>query len=246
MLTVLLIIFLSLFCLVPAYATSNVTEYATSNLSDDQLLVNAYSWYGQNDWLKAALLFSAYLDRNPELLQSDSKRRENLDDLYDYAISRLKDGLEAAKTLPTVKQNLDQCQSDLKACKAGTTPFTKAEYPGMAIQPPPTPIPLPDTKYYQIQFKNNCSSTIWTALHYRNLSYQWVTNGWWEIGPGETASIAQTSSTYIYVYANNSDLEWTGDKYHDHIRESDKVYGFRESKITVALGDNWTYSFNCE
>ena len=131
--TVLLFVFLALFGLVPAHATSNLT--------DDKLLSDAYQAYVQNDWLQAALLFSAYLDRNPPLLQSDSQRRENAYALHDYAISRLQYGLDAAVRLPTVESNLYSCRNALQACSDSDV-GSSGQFIKVPTPLPPTPIPL--------------------------------------------------------------------------------------------------------
>jgi hypothetical protein len=129
---VLLIGFLALFSLLPAYATSERT--------DDQLLSDAYAAYGNNDWLQAALLFSAYLDRAPNLLQVDASRQQNVQACYTYATSQLQDGLQAAAALPGTQQDLFNCRADLRRCQTGVG--TSSTFIKVPTPTPPVPLPF--------------------------------------------------------------------------------------------------------
>jgi len=143
---IFLIVFLLLFSLLPAYATSERTNvmlpaYATSERTDDELLSDAYAAYVTGDWLQAALLFSAYVDRQPALLQLDSQRRQNVETCLNYARSRLQQGLVAAGNLPDVQDNLHTCRDDLRSCQTGSGVKTSFIIP--SIPTPPVALPLP-------------------------------------------------------------------------------------------------------
>jgi hypothetical protein len=129
---VFIIVCLALFSMLPAYATSESTDY--------QLLSDAYAAYGKGDWLQAALLFSAYLDRAPALLQQDAQRRQNIEACYAYARSRLQNGLVAAGDLPGVRQDLSACQSNLQICQTGSG--TRGSFIKIPTPTPPAALPL--------------------------------------------------------------------------------------------------------
>jgi len=104
--------------------------------------------------------------------------------------------------------------------------------------------------YDRIYFKNNCARTIWTALHYKNLDGQWVTDGWWKLQPGGSAFVAKTRNINLYIYAESDDpaesrLYWQGSDLHKSVRNSEQVYGFIHKTITTQDWGTWTESFTC-
>jgi len=131
---VFLVVFLVLFSLLPAYATAERT--------DDELLSDAYEAYKKGDWLQAALLFSAYLDRAPALLQVDAQRRQNVEDCFKFARDRLGEGLLAVEPAWRCELDLKTCRSDLRLYK---TEVVGAKYEQLNGVPPPLPLPLPAT-----------------------------------------------------------------------------------------------------
>ncbi len=102
----------------------------------------------------------------------------------------------------------------------------------------------PTQDHDKIYFRNKCNKTIWTALHYVDLDGDWVTDGWWEISPGDTTYVANTRNTIYYIHAQtNNGTTWTGD-YNFRIRGKGP-YGFKKKEITTSKWGKWTQSFSC-
>lgn len=88
-------------------------------------------------------------------------------------------------------------------------------------------------------------------MHYKNLRSEWVTEGWWELTPGEDAYVADTKNAFYYVYAESVDpqesrLHWSGGDYYATIGQGSEQYGFIEKKITTTEWGTWTHSFTCD
>ena len=72
---------------------------------------------------------------------------------------------------------------------------------------------LPDSGShgYQFHFTNNCSGPVKVALHYRDLSNNWRTEGWWQFAPGEEAFLSDRGSrlasnnSFFYFYSETTD-----------------------------------------
>jgi uncharacterized membrane protein len=70
--------------------------------------------------------------------------------------------------------------------------------------------------YDEIHIKNETNEHIWVAIHYQPLgSSGFVSQGWWELCPGECAYIADSinGTIYFYAYSAESDLVWSGNDY---------------------------------
>ncbi len=108
------------------------------------------------------------------------------------------------------------------------------------------PVPKHDAVYLQ----NQCSRKISTAIHYKALDGQWITQGWWILAPGEKAFVAKTNNTIFYTYAESTDpvsrLYWSGSDYYDVIRGSTQRYGFKKQQITSKEWGTWTTNFTCK
>lgn len=101
---------------------------------------------------------------------------------------------------------------------------------------------------FAISFKNDCHFRIRTAIHYRDLSGNWVTNGWWTLNPGQTALVVYTTNQIYYIYAEptgRGDFDWEGSDYFDHIRGSPNTYGFRERNMHMTTWGTFEQSFAC-
>ena len=100
--------------------------------------------------------------------------------------------------------------------------------------------------YNSIHFKNNCSTTIYTAIVYRDLNDTWVTDGWWELSPGEDNFVAKTKYGIYYIYAQSSDEKttWSGNDYFTKVHDSSTTYGFIKKEITTTQWGTWTQSFD--
>lgn len=104
--------------------------------------------------------------------------------------------------------------------------------------------------YDRVYFKNKCNRKIQTAINYKNLDGEWVTEGWWSLEPGESAFVAKTRNTVFYTYAESiapraERVFWSGDDLYRSIRGSQNTYGFRKKKITTQEWGTWTQNFTC-
>lgn len=125
-------------------------------------------------------------------------------------------------------------------------PYVRFRITGVT-PPPPSP---PPGEYDSIYYTNKCSRRIQTAVHYKNLSNEWVTEGWGILEPGQTNWIAKTTNSIFYIYAESIDPEsarlyWSGLDYHSTIHGSSKTYGFKKKQITTTTWGKWTESFSC-
>ncbi len=106
---------------------------------------------------------------------------------------------------------------------------------------------------------NKSNLSVYAAVGY-NEDGQWVSEGWWELAPGECQAVYQQklSKRYYYYYAESTDGEWfwesegndnlfcasnnafkiIGDQ--DCKGRGYDVYGFRE----VDVGDSITYTID--
>jgi hypothetical protein len=75
---------------------------------------------------------------------------------------------------------------------------------------------------YSITLVNNCKHTLSAAISYKALDDQWVTEGWWNLKPGERKTTGRISrNSWLYFYAENSaqKLEWNGNNKADKTEE---------------------------
>jgi uncharacterized membrane protein len=106
---------------------------------------------------------------------------------------------------------------------------------------------------------NKTNMTVYAAVGYSD-DGQWTSEGWWELAPGECATMLsrKLSKKFYYYYAESSDQEWfwesegndnlfcASDNAFKIVGAEDckgrgyDVYGFRE----VDVGDNITYSID--
>ncbi|MBW4981631.1 DUF1036 domain-containing protein [Mameliella sp. CS4] len=103
---------------------------------------------------------------------------------------------------------------------------------------------------FTVIFLNACNRQIQTAINYRDLSGNWVTNGWWNLSPGESATVAFTTNRIYYMYAESiapvsSRIYWRGAVRHFHIRGSSNTYGFRQRTMDMNNWGRWTERFTC-
>jgi uncharacterized membrane protein len=73
-------------------------------------------------------------------------------------------------------------------------------------------IQLPGTRIY---VKNSCGMKIYVAVAYQ-FDGEWLTGGWWNVDPGQTATTVYTTNQNVYLYANRDDgFSWNGEKEED-------------------------------
>ena len=73
---------------------------------------------------------------------------------------------------------------------------------------------------FDFDFENKCRHSITLAIRYKNLEGDWIVNGWWDVGSGESVYLENENGKRLisakpkwYYYArtlNDMDLEWKG------------------------------------
>jgi hypothetical protein len=80
---------------------------------------------------------------------------------------------------------------------------------------------IPTSSGFAFLFHNECNRPVRLAIHYQDLSGQWLTDGWWQFGAGGSGyletngSRLKSNSAVWYYYAETTDdnLEWAGDDF---------------------------------
>jgi Protein of unknown function (DUF1036) len=109
----------------------------------------------------------------------------------------------------------------------------------------------PRQQGHYLRFTNNCSHPVKIAVHYRDVSNKWITDGWWRFSPGDNKFLAIGNSRLVsnnrifYFYAETIDssnsLTWKGENY---ALIDGKQYGFR--KVHDTRGNNNDFSVQCK
>ncbi len=128
-------------------------------------------------------------------------------------------------------QNASRCSSYL--------PWV-SEHDCRELAPPPP-------KHYTLLFKNNCRryGQIATAVHFRDLSGNWVSNGFWVLAFGETATVGHTTNRNYYMHGHTeAGQSWGDGEGPWTVRGASYKFG------KVSIPDNtpygsYTFSFNC-
>lgn len=95
--------------------------------------------------------------------------------------------------------------------------------------------------YFKVNVRNKCNEKIWVALRYQDNSDAWQTQSWWDIDPGETVYIQNTTNRHIYFYAVSDSYTWSGS-------HGVNLNGSTERFIPVNMGSkfvDYTHSFTC-
>lgn len=113
---------------------------------------------------------------------------------------------------------------------------------------------------------NGCHAPLFAAIHYQDLDNHWVTRGWWQVQPGQTAATdARPTSANVYFYAENTGLNlfWSGegqpdsvekeiiDERFDYLNGEPFVYDNprKVSFFRANTGPDWTsytHTFTCD
>jgi hypothetical protein len=104
----------------------------------------------------------------------------------------------------------------------GTRQFTPPSYQA-------TPVPIAASVF--ITLENRSKVPIRTALRYKDDAGRWVTSEWYVLNPGQKKTVARTSNTIAYAYAESTlgeHLVWSGKDRSYTIENSKTKYGFRE------------------
>ena len=83
---------------------------------------------------------------------------------------------------------------------------------------------------------NQCAVDIWVALHYKDTSENWVSDGFWTLEPGETREFFNTTADHFYYYAQSEgrDQVWKGKDHCDSLY--DREYCFSREYISKREG----------
>ena len=108
----------------------------------------------------------------------------------------------------------------------------------------------PSVQHYSIVFKNNCRSfgQIHTAVHFRDLNGNWVSNGFWSLAYGETARVGATTNKVFYFHGHTNDYAqtWFGDSSGSWIvRNETLTFGKADMGPNVRFGD-YTFVLGCD
>lgn len=77
-------------------------------------------------------------------------------------------------------------------------------------------------------FKNNTSKTVSIILRYRNTNENWVTEGWFDLKPGENAYLSKVLDAKFLYYGEGGDGIWKGD---NNRKFKGKFYPMKERHI---------------
>lgn len=131
--------------------------------------------------------------------------------------------------------------------KTGAEPTQKAVVvPTNQPTRKPTIVPTSPPAQMRIIYQNECNQDIFAAIHYTDLSDNWITKGWWRIPPGGTADVADTRNIYFLYYAVTEDRssEWKGDYSYLSVRGSSEKYPFGLID-TGKIYSTYTVPFKC-
>jgi hypothetical protein len=111
----------------------------------------------------------------------------------------------------------------------------------------------PTIKYSKVLVHNKCNHPIWVAVRYfepdltpsdsSKLAYVrgWVTEGWWEVKPGQTKHIANTQHDHVYIYAEDH----FGDKWQGTHRFELHGNIFKFMRFDVGYNEDKTCNLRC-
>lgn len=113
----------------------------------------------------------------------------------------------------------------LRFAAVGTALLVCAVNPDVCKEKPTQTTPPPnriDPVSGGFRVTNDCRHPVRVAIHYRNLIGDWISMGWWNVGPHEASYLADsskkrltTSAATWFYYAESTDetdLAWKGDR----------------------------------
>lgn len=123
-------------------AFTSQAQSTTTSISDDQLYNKAINAYNGQDWMNAAILFSAYLDRDPAALKNNAARRENVTALFNHTQDQLRYALSISDDYyPKLRNQMSQCIAAIPSV-SGTRSIQSVPPKPMSPGPAPTPMAM--------------------------------------------------------------------------------------------------------
>jgi len=104
---------------------------------------------------------------------------------------------------------------------------------------------LTPSSVWTVHVKNDCRYNMQVAAHYLNFNHRWVTDGWWQLTPGEDAQIFQTRNRFVYFFAETTphgQFKWSGPS---NWTVRGREVGFMQKEIRSSGYGRWTEHFNC-
>ena len=131
--------------------------------------------------------------------------------------------------------------------EANLPPVQEADATGAADSETISSTQTETPAYFQVYLKNDCDKTAQFAIHYKNLDDAWVTDGWWELRPGEFSYVADTTNKILYYYGERLEggNPWWGTDLSLNVNGSTQFYGFKEYTTTNTDWGKWIISFTC-
>lgn len=103
-----------------------------------------------------------------------------------------------------------------------------------------TPALIPRQDVIKIKFENSCHERASILLYYMK-DGKWVSEGWWNIGPGLTDYIANTTNRIFYFYAQSGSYKWRGEWYFSF---QGTTYGYQKVEIQSGV-DTYIHEITC-
>lgn len=106
--------------------------------------------------------------------------------------------------------------------------------------------PITAATMWKVQIKNNCRYNMEVAAHYLTTGHRWITDGWWQLSPGETAYILDTRNRFLYFSARTTphgQFKWEGPHFW---RVRGRNMGFLQKEILEGTFGTWTEHFRCD
>jgi uncharacterized membrane protein len=81
---------------------------------------------------------------------------------------------------------------------------------------------------------NQSDEKVSVAIGYNNRDFGWVSEGWWDITPGECVTLLRgdLNQRYYYIYAESENRQWSGEKF-----ENGGYFCISSSRFTLRNAD---------
>ena len=125
--------------LTAAMLPHTLTAQTPRNLSDDQLISSANTSFSAGDYLQASILYFAYMERNPDAMNTAGGFKEDVLSAYWYSRGQVTDAINQTYQLRNqVAQLQAQAQKGQGTVTSGLGPPRKPK-PRVPVPPPSRP-----------------------------------------------------------------------------------------------------------